>query len=83
MTDHAFWLGRFAFDYCIEFRVYGYNISIQKRKIEKEKILMLPYYPVIRKEKYQGLPFPDSTRFIFRAVHYTKLLVTIIYTMKL
>ncbi len=65
LTDHAFWLGRFAFDYCIEFRVYGYNISIQKRKIEKEKILMLPYYPVIRKEKYQGLPFPDSTRFIF------------------
>lgn len=65
LTDHAFWLGRFAFDYCIEFRNYGYNISCQKRKIKKEKLLMLPYYPVIRKEKYQGLPFPDGSKFIF------------------
>ncbi len=58
LTDHAFWLGKNAFDYCIEFRTYGANISSYYRKIDKNKIILLPYYPYVDKKiKYEGLPF--------------------------
>jgi hypothetical protein len=57
LTDHAFWLGKNAFDYCIEFRDYGYNISLNFRKIPKEKLIKLPYYPIIDNEaKFMGFP---------------------------
>lgn len=58
LTDHAFWLGINAFDYCLEFRDYGANISLTHRLIERNKILKQPYYPDINKNmKFQGFPF--------------------------
>lgn len=59
LTDHAFWLGKSAFDLCIEFRDYGASISHQCRGIEKEKIVKLPFYPIIDTEcEFLGYPFP-------------------------
>ena len=58
LTDHAFWLGSKAIDVCIEFREYGACISSEYRNIPKEKIVMIPFYPVIDYEqKFQGYPF--------------------------
>lgn len=58
LTDHAFWLGVRAFDYCLEFRNYGLSISALYRGIPKEKLWLLPYYPLIDKEvEFQGFPF--------------------------
>lgn len=58
LTDHAFWLGVHAFDYCIEFRNHGASISEYYRGIDKSKLLMLPYYPGNGyKGGFQGFPF--------------------------
>lgn len=58
LTDHAFWLGNNAFDYCLEFRDYGASITAKYRNIDKKNILILPYYPFINKEiEFQGFPF--------------------------
>ena len=53
ITDHAFWLGTKVFDYFIEFRDYGYNISKNYRRIDAKNLLKLPYYPNINK----NIPF--------------------------
>ena len=57
LTDHAFWLGTCCIDYCLEFRDYGYTISLQKRKINSEKLLYQPYYPIADSSEYLDLPF--------------------------
>ena len=58
LTDHAFWLGLNAFDYCIEFRDYGAGISRVYRHIPKEKIVLLPYYPIIDRDiTFEGFSF--------------------------
>lgn len=56
MTDHAFWLGKNAVDYFLEFRAYGCTISIEKRRISPDKLLALPYYPIITCQAFKGLP---------------------------
>lgn len=64
LTDHAFWLGVNAFDYCIEFRDYGAYISNEFRGIRIDKLRLLPYYPIIDYNKeFEGIPFEfDSSR---------------------
>lgn len=57
LTDHTFWLGVKCSDFVLEFRDYGATISLQKRHIPLEKLLKLPYYPVIDCAPFQGLPF--------------------------
>lgn len=58
LTDHAFWLGKYALDYCVEFREYGASISCLRRGIPPEKLAMLPYYPYIDEtEPFGGYPF--------------------------
>lgn len=58
LTDHAFWLGVNAFDYCLEFRSYGAAISAYYRNIPANKLLIQPYYPMINKEcEFAGFPF--------------------------
>ena len=57
LTDHAFWLGTACFDFCLEFRDYGYNISKKHRNIKEEKLLLQPYYPILNKKtSFQGYP---------------------------
>lgn len=61
LTDHAYWLGKCAADYFVGFRNYGCNIAMQYRGIEKEKMLILPYYPEKREaNEYKGMPFGDK-----------------------
>ena len=58
LTDHAFWLGASLIDRCIEFRNYGANISKKYRNIEEDKIVIVPFYPILHKEKkFRGFPF--------------------------
>ena len=58
LTDHAFWLGTHAFDYCLEFRDFGANVSRKYRHVPPHKILKQPYYPYIDKTlSFQGFPF--------------------------
>lgn len=58
LTDHAFWFGKKSCDYFIEFRDYGASISVNKRKISEDKIIKLPFYPIINeKVDFQGFPF--------------------------
>lgn len=68
LGDHAFWLGARATDYFIEFRDYGANISSQYRKIPKEKLIKLPFYPELNKDiPFQGYPFEvkENNKVIF------------------
>ena len=63
LTDHAFWLGRDAFDYCVEFREYGACVSYLYRKIPEGKICLLHYYPYFDKDiPFKGLPFEVKNR---------------------
>lgn len=58
LTDHAFWLGKCAFDKCIEFREYGAGVSIHKRRIAEKDVCILPYYPYVDREiEFQGFDF--------------------------
>lgn len=68
LTDHAFWLGAKPIDFCIEFRNYGACISHEYRKIPKEKLVKIPYYPVVKYDAdFQGYPFnvKDNQKVIF------------------
>ena len=62
LTDHAFWLGASFFDHNLEFRPYGMTVSLEKRGIEKDKELALPYYPITpMSSEFVGLPItPDN-----------------------
>ncbi len=56
LTDHAFWLGNECLDYNLEFRDYGCTVSLEKRKLKEEQLLLLPYYPVINRKRFEGFP---------------------------
>jgi acetyltransferase-like isoleucine patch superfamily enzyme len=57
-TDHAYWLGKNSFDYCIEFRNYGLSLSHLVRDINLDKLTLLPYYPIIQEDvRFDGLEF--------------------------
>lgn len=61
LTDHAFWIGKNAFDICIELRNVGSMIAKNYRGIEKEKLVTLPYYADINKQySFCGWPFEIS-----------------------
>ena len=80
ITDHAFWLGVGICDYCIEFRNYGANISMEKREIEEKQLLFQPFYPIVKSVPFKGYPFvvKDNSVVIFSEVHITKFMVIII-----
>jgi len=57
LTDHAFWLGVNCIDYNIEFRQYGATVSVEKRNIPKERLILLRYYPIMDDvEPFKGFP---------------------------
>lgn len=65
LTDHAFWLGNECFDYNIEFRNYGYSVSLEKRGFKPERLLLLPYYPIVNHNPFEGFPAeipPDAVK---------------------
>lgn len=62
LTDHAFWLGANNIDYCVEFRDYGASISNEYRGISRDKIVKVPFYPIINyKQKFLGFPFVNNS----------------------
>lgn len=66
LTDHAYWLGKNSADYFLVFRNIGCNAAIKYRNIEKERIIMLPFYPENRdRYEYEGMPFENTKEFIF------------------
>ncbi len=74
LTDHAFWLGVNCTDFCIEFRTYGATISIEKRGIPANKLLMLPYYPIIKTSQFEGFPLESKDKvIIFSGGNYYKI----------
>lgn len=60
LGDHAFWLGSKAIDFSFEFRNFGANVSLLKRGLHLEQLLLLPYYPIIDERPFQG--FPELTK---------------------
>lgn len=68
LTDHAFWLGKKACDYFIEYRDYGASVSTKFRGLDKNKLVKLPFYPQIdRNIVFEGFPegMNANNRFVF------------------
>ncbi len=61
LTDHAYWAGSSIVDFNIEFRDYGASLSVLKRGLTPDQILMLPYYPIIFENESKFLGFPSIT----------------------
>ncbi|MCQ2516061.1 MAG: glycosyltransferase family 4 protein [Saccharofermentans sp.] len=57
LTDHAYWLGTKAFDYNFEFRNYGACVSHKYRGIDKDRLILMPFYPYHKPQEFAGLPF--------------------------
>lgn len=60
LGDHVFWLGAKAIDYSFEFRDFGATVSLEKRGLKKEQLLLLPYYPITEEKTFLG--FPEETK---------------------
>jgi len=58
LTDHAFWLGSSLFKKNIEFRDYGYTVSLEKRFLKEDQLVCLPYYPIVERSVF--LDFPEN-----------------------
>lgn len=56
LTDHAFWLGTKCIDYSIEFRDYGYTVSLEKRNLSNDQLLFQPFYPIVESQSFKGFP---------------------------
>ncbi len=66
MEDHGYCAGISTMDHLIEFRNYGYTMSVMERGIEKEKISVLPYYPIDTGIEFKGFDFPyENKKIIF------------------
>lgn len=62
--DHHFYLGVNCADYFIEFRKFGYTTAIQKRVIDKSKIFILPYYPIVGNSDFHGFNIDVNNKII-------------------
>lgn len=56
LTDHTFWIGAGCFDYSFEFRPYGCSLSAHERGILDDKLLYLPFYPIMNRTHFNGYP---------------------------
>lgn len=56
LSDQTFWLGSKAIDYCLEFRQFGASVSLQKRGLSKEQLLLVPFYPADDRNDFAGFP---------------------------
>ena len=56
VADHGFRMGMQACDCIFEFRDLGCSIATQVLHIPKQRLLMLPFYPVIDNFEFKGLP---------------------------
>ena len=56
LADQTFWLGAKVVDYVLEFRQFGVSVSQQRRGIKPEQQLLVPFYPIIDNNSFQGFP---------------------------
>lgn len=56
LADQTFWLGASIIDYVLEFRQFGVSVSQQRRGIRPDQQLLIPFYPVIDNNPFQGFP---------------------------
>ena len=56
LADQTFWTGTNAIDYSLEFRPFGATVSLERRQLKKEQLLMLPFYPVNDGNSFTGFP---------------------------
>lgn len=76
LSDQTFWLGARSVDYCLEFRPFGASVSLQRRGLKKEQLLMVPFYPADDRNGFAGFP-PECTEdkvIIFSGGDYYKTL---------
>lgn len=65
LTDHTFWVGTNVMDYSFEFRPYGCNLSHNKRGFPKDRLLLQPFYPIMKSIPFEGFPQECEGKFIF------------------
>lgn len=56
MADHGFRMGMHSCDYLFQFRSLGCSIAVRERDMAPERILYLPFYPMMDEKEYKGLP---------------------------
>lgn len=61
LADQTFWLGAKSVDYCLEFRQFGASVSLQRRGLRREQLLMVPFYPADDRNDFAGFP-PECTK---------------------
>lgn len=76
LSDQTFWIGAKAIDYCLEFRNFGASVSVQRRGLKREQLLMVPFYPADDKNVFEGIPVErkDNQVLIFSGGDYYKTL---------
>jgi hypothetical protein len=60
LADQTFWLGSKGIDFTLEFRPFGATVSYEKRRLKKEQLLYLPFYPYRDGNEFKG--FPELTK---------------------
>jgi hypothetical protein len=63
-NDHTFWLGKKCSDIFIEFRNFGYKLSIERRKLSQEATFIIPFYPINTFKIFKGLPFNRDNKIV-------------------
>lgn len=56
LSDQTFWLGARHIDYCLEFRQFGASVSLQRRGLRREQLLLVPFYPADDRNSFAGFP---------------------------
>ena len=76
LSDQTFWLGARSIDYCLEFRPFGASVSLQRRGLRREQLLMVPFYPADDRNAFGGFPSECSEEkvIIFSGGDYYKTL---------
>lgn len=75
LTDHAYWVGQGCMDYIFEFRDYGASLSVSRRGFTESQVLLLPYYPMMKKTEFHGFPKEAEGKvIIFSGASYYKII---------
>ena len=75
LDDQCFWLGTSAIDYSLEFRPFGVAVSRERRGLQPEQQLYVPFYPIKDGYPFQGFPqLPEDAVTIFSGGDFYKTL---------
>jgi glycosyltransferase involved in cell wall biosynthesis len=56
LTDHTYWVGAGCLNYSFEFREYGASLSVGRRGVPRDRVLLMPYYPMMKATEFAGFP---------------------------